>query len=253
MGKYYYRERVRFSEVDETGHMTPYALLNNLQDCATFHSEDSGIGMMRNRELSQAWVITDMQLKILAYPKYNQDISTATWTTRFRGPVGHRCFEITGSDGELLAAAHSEWVFMDLAHQVPMNVPKEQEAYGLNPDLDITVQTGKRKVRPKGTWEEKNSFPAVWEYLDTNGHVNNAQYVRLARNYLPEGREIQGLRAEWKKSAMLHDILVPWVQTEDDSFFVQFTDGENGDIFFVCEMTCQEVHPDDSADGELRN
>ena len=77
--------------------------------------------------------------------------------------------------------------------------------------------------------------------------------MRLARNYLPEGREIQGLRAEWKKSAMLHDILVPWVQTEDDSFFVQFTDGENGDIFFVCEMTCQEVHPDDSADGELRN
>lgn len=238
MGKYFYRERVRFSEVDENGYMTPYALLNNLQDCATFHSEDSGIGMMRNRERGQAWVITDMQLKIMAYPLYNQDISTATWTTQFRGPVGHRSFEITGSDGELLAAARSEWVFMDLVHLTPMNIPEEQEAYGLNPDLDIPVQTGKRKVRPTGTWDEKESFPVVWEYLDTNGHVNNAQYVRLARNYLPEGREMRGLRAEWKKSAVLHDILVPWVQADDNCFYVKFTDGEDGEAFFICEMTC---------------
>ncbi len=241
MGKYFFRERVRFSEVDETGHMTPYALLNNLQDCATFHSEDSGIGMMRNRKLGQAWVITDMQLKILTYPAYNQEISTATWTTKFRGPVGHRYFEITGSDGQLLAAARSEWVFMDLRNQVPMNIPREQEAYGLDPDLDVTVDTGKRKVRPQGTWEEKMSFPAVWEYLDTNGHVNNAQYVRLARNYLPTGWEMHALRAEWKKSALLGDILVPWVQTDGNVVCVKFTDQKDGSVFFICEMTCEKT------------
>ena len=36
-------------------------------------------------------------------------------------------------------------------------------------------------------------------HLDTNRHVNNGQYVRMAMEYLPEGYEIRQMRAEYKK------------------------------------------------------
>ena len=48
-------------------------------------------------------------------------------------------------------------------------------------------------------------------HLDTNHHVNNAQYVRMAADYLPESFEIGQMRVEYRKQALLHDVLLPYV------------------------------------------
>ena len=48
-------------------------------------------------------------------------------------------------------------------------------------------------------------------HLDTNHHVNNAQYVRMAAAYLPENFEMGQMRVEYRKQALLHDVLHPYV------------------------------------------
>ena len=42
---YTYQTRIRYSELDETGHLKTEALLDHFQDCSTFHSEDLGLGV----------------------------------------------------------------------------------------------------------------------------------------------------------------------------------------------------------------
>ena len=42
---YQYQTRIRYSELDESGHLKPEALLDYFQDCSTFQSEDLGIGI----------------------------------------------------------------------------------------------------------------------------------------------------------------------------------------------------------------
>ena len=37
--------RVRYSEIDESGALSPLSLINYLQDCSTFHAEDVGAGI----------------------------------------------------------------------------------------------------------------------------------------------------------------------------------------------------------------
>ena len=37
---YQYQTRIRYSELDESGHLRPEALLDYFQDCSTFQSED---------------------------------------------------------------------------------------------------------------------------------------------------------------------------------------------------------------------
>ncbi|MEE8886776.1 MAG: acyl-ACP thioesterase domain-containing protein [Eubacteriales bacterium] len=239
MKKYQYPTRVRFSEVDEEGNMTPFALLNNLQDCATFHGEDSGIGFAHNKKSGHAWVIANMQLEVISFPFFDTEITTNTWTTSFRGPIGHRCFEVTGPDGQLLAAAHSDWVFMDMIRQLPEKVTDDQKAYGLYPELDIPIDPGKRKVRVEGDWEKKEPIVIREDYLDTNGHMNNAQYVRLAAIHLPEGKIMRRIRAEWKRQAMLNEKLIPCVLTKDEKIYVRFDSEDGGDPFFICEMTVE--------------
>lgn len=239
-GKYRYDTRVRFSETDEDGFMTPFALLNNLQDCATFHGEDSGIGVERNRKAGHAWMIADMQLVIPSFPRFNMHISTATWSPSFRGPVGRRFFEVTDADGRMLAAARSNWVFMDLKTGMPVNVTEEQLAYGVHPELDIPFETGKRKILVDGDWEKHRRIRIREEYLDANGHMNNAQYVRFARVYLPDDAVIGSLRVMWKRQAMLHDILIPEVIEKESTTYVRFMSEHadtDPDPYFICELS----------------
>lgn len=47
---YTFDSRVRYSETDHRGTMTLTALMNYLQDCSTFQSEDIGLGVSMLRE-----------------------------------------------------------------------------------------------------------------------------------------------------------------------------------------------------------
>lgn len=56
--------------------------------------------------------------------------------------------------------------------------------------------------------------------LDTNLHVNNAQYVDIARELLPAGTEISEIRAEYRKAAVLGDEIVIRSAREGKSYLV---------------------------------
>ena len=48
----------------------------------------------------------------------------------------------------------------------------------------------------------------------------------MAENYLPEGFEVGEVRIEYRKSAVLHDIITPVLYDAGDEFFVNLTDTE---------------------------
>ncbi len=236
MGKYSYESRIRFSEVDEEQNLTIYSLLNYLQDCATFHGEDVGVSLNHNIANGNAWIVADMQLLIKRMPHFGETIKVQTWSDGFRGVLGHRCFSIEDEDGIETALGNSDWVFMDMIRQAPVHVPQEQiECYGEFPELKIKEDLGKRKIKVPGQGTEQKSFEIQESYLDTNKHMNNAQYVRLALKYLPDGARPTGMRFEWKKQAHLQDILVPWVTQTENACYVQFEDAER-EVYFTAEF-----------------
>ena len=47
--------------------------------------------------------------------------------------------------------------------------------------------------------------------IDYNRHVNNANYIRMAMELLPDGFEVRGLRVEYRIPAKLGDTLTPTV------------------------------------------
>lgn len=52
-------------------------------------------------------------------------------------------------------------------------------------------------------------FPVRRYHIDTNEHVNNCQYVQMAIEMLDQERVIRQVRVEYKKSAVLGDMIVP--------------------------------------------
>lgn len=78
--------------------------------------------------------------------------------------------------------------------------------------------------------------------IDTNHHVNNAQYVDMAREALPEGTEIQEIRADYKKAAVLGDeVTIRRARTE--AGYVVSLSGADGSIFANVELRVRTADP----------
>ena len=61
-------------------------------------------------------------------------------------------------------------------------------------------------------------------HLDTNHHVNNARYVEIARELLPEDTAVREIRVEYKKAAVLGDCIVPRVTKTEDKYLIALCD-----------------------------
>ena len=235
---YTYESRVRYSEIGEDANMTLFSLFNNFQDCCTFHGEEVGVGLRHNTERGHGWIIANVQTVISRMPRFGERLLVTTWAENFRGMIAHRNFSMENTEGELLAEAATDWIFMDLVTRKPIRIPEEQGVYGLHPEKKLHAELGSRKVRvPKGGTQEK-TFTIQEHHLDTNGHVNNAQYIRMAMPYLPAGFEVHGLRVEYKKQAMLGETVVPrHVEMDNGKCCYVELAGEDGEAFFVGEYT----------------
>jgi len=75
------------------------------------------------------------------------------------------------------------------------------------------------------------------QHLDSNLHVNNAQYVSMAVDSLPQDFQIGGLRVEYKKQAHLNDTLYPHVIEQADGRIVVSLSGEAADVYVNVEFT----------------
>lgn len=58
-----------------------------------------------------------------------------------------------------------------------------------------------RRITVPEEYEEKEPVLVMKHHLDTNHHVNNAQYVEIVREFLPEHFQIGEMRVEYKKAA----------------------------------------------------
>lgn len=226
---YTFDSRIRYSETDETGALSLLGVINYLQDCSTFQSEDIGLGVEYLEEKKRAWLLSSWRIVIDRYPVLGERIKIGTWATSSKGIYGYRDFVIMDQGGNYLVRAESIWFFCDTEKMVPVRVmPEDVAAYGNEEALDLGKAP--RKILIPEEYEEGIPVTIATHHLDTNHHVNNAQYVDIAREAVPCTKIVKGIRADYKKAAVLGEILVPRVtKTGEDEWTVVLADE-------VCEV-----------------
>lgn len=220
---YQFESRVRYSEVDRNQMLTLNAVINYFQDCSTFHSEEIGLGIRNLAGKHRAWVLSSWQIVLEQFPMFGDRITVQTWPYDFKGFYGSRNFALLDERGRRMVSANSLWVYMDLETGRPTKVSEEEVAgYVLEKKLDMDYASRKVPI-PKESVEMEHHSVLKYQ-LDTNNHVNNGQYVLMASEFLPDGFEIRQMRAEYKKEALLHDIIVPQVHQDEKNCTVALCD-----------------------------
>ena len=231
---YTFQSQVRYSELDSDRKLSIASIVDYFQDCSTFHSESLGVGIDYLDRVGMLWVMSYWQIVIDRYPGLCEKITIGTFPYEFRGFLGSRNFFIADETGKKIVRANSLWTLMNVREGRPAKPTREMlEAYRLEEKLDMEYEP--RKIRFDREGEKHPAFYVGQQHLDSNHHVNNGQYIHMAQDYLPEGFEIGQMRAEYKKSALLNDVLVPEAFAEEDRVGVSLC-SETGEPYAIVEF-----------------
>jgi medium-chain acyl-[acyl-carrier-protein] hydrolase len=222
---YSFKSRVRYSEVDKDKKMDLYSIINYFQDCSTFQSEDIGKGLDYLEQNNRVWLMNSWQIIVTRFPVLGEEIIISTWAYDFKSMYGYRNFLIQDADNQVIAAANSIWVYMDTETYHPVKVT-ESDIRDYSPEEKYNMEYAPRKITFPGELKKLESFPVIRSNIDTNNHVNNGQYIRMAEEFLPSGYQITQMRAEYRMSAILGDIIVPMVCSEANFYTVVLANEE---------------------------
>jgi len=217
---YKFDSRVRYSEVNSNGYLTIDALINYFQDCSTFQSEDAGIGIEYLAKENLAWVVNFWQVDIKRMPKLADEIVIGTMPYMLKGFMGYRNFFMDTKEGERLVVANSIWSLIDMKRALPSRITDIiHEGYELDEKLPMEYLDRKISFPQDGYTKTKEDVIIKQFHLDTNKHVNNGQYIKIALEGLDIADEnVKRLRAEYKMQAHIGDVLKPVCnhRTEDN-------------------------------------
>lgn len=224
---YSFDARIRYSEVGEDQQLTVPGVVNYLQDCSTFQSEDLKMGLDYLRERKRAWWLSSWQVVVKRYPRLGEKIVVSTWPYDFKGMYGYRNFTIQDRQGNCLVKANSVWFLFDTAAGRPVKV-REEDIRGYGPGEErLDMEYAPRKILMPEVYETGDAVQVTRHCIDTNRHVNNAWYVAAAWEALPERLHVLEIRAEYKKAAVLGDVMIPKVSRQGDDYTVVLSSRED--------------------------
>lgn len=233
------QKRVAYSEIGSDGLMTIPAILETLQDCATFHTQDVGMTLDWLMKNNLAWVTASWHLKIRRFPAFGEELEIETRPYRLAHSIGKRAFEIRTYHGtqesESLILADSQWVFSDVVRGKSVNFPEDiAERYGIDEPFEGSVSP-RRRLRPVPDMKAHEALVVGRGQLDTNNHVNNVQYVRMAMPYFPDN--IHEFMIEYLRSAHLGDVIIP--KTADADGRIISLDAPDDSTYVIMEVKQQ--------------
>ncbi len=207
---YQFGGRIRYSETGEDGCLTLTGIINYLQDCSIFHSEDRGVGVAYLKENRRAWMLSAWRLRMMRYPRQGERVTVGTWHYGQKGIYGYRNFIMEDELGKRLVEADSRWFLFDLDTGMARRVrPEDLAPYG-EPLPRLPMEAAGRVAIPPAC-EQGRPVVIARHQIDTNHHVNNAQYVEIAREAAGLTGPVRQLHVDYKKAAALGDVLYPGI------------------------------------------
>ena len=208
---------IRYDELDTRAHISPVTLLRCFQEAAALDAASFAFGWEQLQQHNLSWVLTHIQLEMLAQQIAKQPITIKTWHAFSDKILSRREFEIFTANGQPLARGSSWWALIDLTKRRLTKSPAELLA--LNPAQPCYVmqeENFKHPVPAEAPETGRVIIPVRQEDLDLNGHVNNTHYAAWALEAVPEGKRLHKLLIHFKNECRAGDVITSAAYAENE-------------------------------------
>ena len=232
---YSLKYKVTTSTCDSEGRLKLYSALQMMQDCSEMWI-DSEPGVKEYFVAqNMAQLLASRQVEIIRVPEYKEELTVTTSVYGMKPMFGFRNTYIYDAEGKPCYKTWSMGAFVDKANGKLKRVDDATIAsMTLEPQLEMNYGD-RRIILPREGGEAQESYKVLRADIDYNKHMNNANYVRIAMELLPEGFEVKCLRVEYRVAAKLGDVLAPVVYNVEGRFIVALSVGD--DVSAIIEFS----------------
>ena len=230
-----FSDYVSSSRTDKNGNMKLFSAVQWMQDCSviSFMEDTDFCEWLRANGVTP--VVNFRQLEVCRVPRLKEKLTCTTHVYNIQGAFGYRNTAIYDAQGH---ACYKSWgiaAFVNLETGRLSRISKEmQESLRFPPCLDMTY--GSRKIAlPDSPMTPLSPFRVQRDDIDYNNHVNNAQYIRMAMELLPEEFQVSGLRVDYKRPVLPDSLITPSLAYRDNTAYVVLSVGDT--VCCVMEFT----------------
>lgn len=200
---------VSSSNTDRNGNMKLFSAVQWMQDCSVISFMEDTAFCEWLAEHGATPVVNFRQLQVFRVPGLRERLTCSSYVYDLQGAFGYRNTAIYDAQGKPCYMSWSIAAFVNLETGRLSRIPREvQSRLQFPPRLDMTY--GSRKiVLPESPLTPLAPIQVRRDDIDYNNHVNNAQYIRMALECLPEDFEVRGLRVDYRKPVMPGSTITP--------------------------------------------
>ena len=222
---------VTTSTCDSEGRLKLYSALQMMQDCSEMwiDSEPAARKFFNDNNMTQ--LLATRQVEVIRVPRFKERLSVTTSIYEVMPMYGFRNTFIRDAQGNPCYRTWSMGAFVDLATGKLARISDDAIAsLTLEPKQEMNYR-GRRISLPKQDGTVMDPVRVMRADIDYNRHMNNANYVRIAMELLPEGFEVRDMRVEYRIAARLGDLLTPTVYSIEGGYIVSLAvNGQPSDI-----------------------
>ena len=217
---YSLKYKVTTSTCDSHGRLKLFSALQMMQDCSEMwiDSEPTVRKFFTDNNMTQ--LLATRQVEVMRVPRFKEDLTVTTSIYEVMPMYGFRNTFIRDAQGQPCYRTWSMGAFVDLGTGKLARIADDAIAsLTLEPKLEMNYR-GRRIILPKQDGTVMEPVKVIRADIDYNRHMNNANYVRIAMELLPEGFEVRDMRVEYRIAAKLGDMLTPTLYPIDSGYIV---------------------------------
>lgn len=211
---------VSSSHTDKNGNMKLFSAVQWMQDCSVISFMGDSVFCEWLQETHATPLVNFRQLEVLRVPGLQEKLTCVSYVYDVQGAFGYRNTAIYDEQGKPCYMSWSIAAFVNLETGRLFRVSREtQNALQFPPRLDMTY--GSRKIAlPDAPVTPLEPIRVMRNDIDYNSHVNNAQYIRMALECLPEDFQVGGMRVEYKKTVSPGSTIIPSIAFSANTAFI---------------------------------
>ena len=232
---YSLKYKVTTSTCDSEGRLKLYSALQMMQDCSEMWIDSEPGVKQYFTEQNMAQLLATRQVEIIRIPEYKEELTVTSTVYDVKPMFGFRNTFIYDAEGKPCYKTWSMGAFVDKSTGKLKRIDDNTIAsMALEPQLEMNYKDRRIKL-PKEGGETREPIKVLRADIDYNKHVNNANYVRMAMELLPQDFEVRGLRVEYRVAAKLGDTLVPTIYQAEGTCTVSLSVGN--EVSAIIEFT----------------
>ena len=222
---YSLKYKVTTSTCDSEGKLKLFSALQMMQDCSEMWLESEPTVKEYFARENMAQLLAARQVEIVRVPDFKEELTVTTSVYGMKSMFGFRNTFIYDAEGSPCYRTWSMGAFVDKGNGKLKRVDETvANSLLIEPQLEMNYKD-RRIILPKSGGEMHDSIKVMRADIDYNRHVNNANYIRMAMELLPEGFTVEGLRVEYRVAAKLGDTLTPTVYPIENGYIVALSIG----------------------------